>query len=239
MPTFPCDNPEQKEYNDQHNLYPTNLQEANTPRSNLPMGEITGNTVFKYLLGSVGYGSNGQMVYEPRESQKGNVARAIFYMAICYNGQAGKNWQIPTNQSQDILKQWHYSDLPDNYEIARHEYIYSIQNNRNPFIDSTDFVCHINFSNMSYQACQSGLIEQLENNTSVFPIPSNNRVYAQINGIDITSYSIIDAQGRQIDSKKQIIIPVLELNVETLKSGIYFLKLGTKFGEVQKQFVIE
>ena len=36
MPTFPCDSPEKPEYNDQHNLWPTNLQQANTPRSNLP-----------------------------------------------------------------------------------------------------------------------------------------------------------------------------------------------------------
>ncbi len=34
MPTYPADSPEQKEYNDQHNLYPTDLQNANTPRSN-------------------------------------------------------------------------------------------------------------------------------------------------------------------------------------------------------------
>jgi hypothetical protein len=215
------------------------LQEANTPRSNLPMGEITGNTVFKYLLGSVGYGSNGQMVYEPREAQKGNAARAIFYMAACYNGQGGKNWQIPTNQSQDILKEWHFNDLPDNYEIARHEYIYSLQNNRNPFIDSTDFVCHVNFSNMSYQTCQSGLIEQLESNFSVFPIPSNQKVFAQVNGIDIISYSVMDVQGRFVDIKRETNLPVLELNVETFKPGIYFLKVGTKFGELQRQIVIE
>jgi endonuclease I len=240
MPTFPADDPiEKPEYNDQHNLYPTNLQEANTPRSNLPMGEITGNTVFKYLLGSVGYGSNGQMVYEPREAQKGNAARAIFYMAACYNGQGGKNWQIPTNQSQDILKEWHFNDLPDNYEIARHEYIYSLQNNRNPFIDSTDFVCHVNFSNMSYQTCQSGLIEQLESNFSVFPIPSNQKVFAQVNGIDIISYSVMDVQGRFVDIKRETNLPVLELNVETFKPGIYFLKVGTKFGELQRQIVIE
>ena len=48
MPTFPCDNPEKPEYSDQHNLYPTNLQQANTPRSNLPMMDIDGNVVFTY-----------------------------------------------------------------------------------------------------------------------------------------------------------------------------------------------
>jgi endonuclease I len=241
MPTYPADGPPEKpEYTDQHNLYPTNLQQANTPRSNLPMDEITGSVVFNYLEGSVGYNSNNQMVYEPRNIQKGNAARAIFYMATCYNGQSGNNWQIPTNQSQDILKQWHFNDLPDNYEIARHEYIYSLQNNRNPFIDSTDFVCHVNFSNMTYDACsQSGLKEQLMNNFSVFPVPSNHKVYAQINGINLNSFEIIDMQGRGIIKKDDLNLPVLELNADEFKSGVYILKVGTKYGEVQRQFVIE
>ena len=240
MPTFPADNPEQKEYNDQHNLYPTNLQQANSPRSNLPMDEIVGTPIFTYLEGKVGYNSNNQMVYEPRESQKGNAARSIFYMATCYNGQLGKNWQIPSNQDQAILKQWHFNDLPDNYEIARQEFIYSIQNNRNPYIDSTDFVCHVNFSNMTYDACQSAsLTEQLERNLTVFPVPANNKIYAQVNGINITSYAVLDMQGRSVESHNNTNFPVLELNINSYKSGIYILKIGTTFGEVQRQIIIE
>lgn len=239
MPTFPADNPEQKEYNDQHNLYPTNLQNANTPRSNLPLDIITGNTVFTYLGCSVGYNSSNQLCFTPRPEQRGNAARSIFYMATCYNGQSGNNWQIPTNQNQDILKQWHYADLPDNYEIARHEYIYSLQNNRNPYIDSTDFVCHVNFSNMTYDACQVGLQDKLEANFSVFPVPSNNTVYAQVNGLNIVSYSVIDAQGREITSASKLNIPVLELSADKFTTGVYILKVGTELGTVQSSFIIE
>ena len=161
------------------------------------------------------------------------------YTATCYNGQLGNNWQIPTNQNQDILKQWHYADLPDNYEIARHEYIYTLQNNRNPFIDSTDFVCHVNFSNMTYDACQAGLQEQLENNFSVFPVPANNKIYAQVNGLNIISYQVVDAQGRTILEAKSQSLPVLELTAEQFKSGIYILKVGTEYGTVQSTLVIE
>ena len=75
MPTFPCSDPEQEEYSDQHNLYPANLPNANSPRSNLPLADITGNTVFNYLEGSVGYNDDGQLVYEPRASHKGKRPR--------------------------------------------------------------------------------------------------------------------------------------------------------------------
>lgn len=239
MPTYPADSPEQKEYNDQHNLYPTDLQNANTPRSNLPMDEITGQVVFSYLDCRVGYNASNQMVFEPRAQQRGNTARAIMYMATCYNGQLGNNWKIPTNQSQDILKAWHLQDPPDNYEIARHEYIFSLQGNRNPFIDSADFACHIDFSQMTYNACQVGLQEKLENNFSVFPIPANNKVYAQVNGINITSYTVTDMQGRVVKSDRKTNLPVLEMQASDFKSGMYILKVGTEFGEVQQQFIIE
>ena len=239
MPTFPADNPELKEYNDQHNLYPTNLQNANTPRSNLPMDIIVGTPVFSYLDCAVGYNSSNQMCFTPRAENRGNAARAIFYMATCYNGQSGNNWQIPTNQSQAILKAWHYADLPDNYEIARNEFIYSLQNNRNPYVDSTDFVCHVNFSNMTYDACQVGLQEKLESNFSIFPVPANNKVYAQVNGLNITSYQVVDAQGRVIAESNAIDVPVLELTANQFKSGMYILAVGTAFGTVQQSFIIE
>lgn len=238
MPTYPCDNPEQPEYNDQHNLWPTNLQQANTPRSNLPLMDIDGQIVFTYLEGNVGY-SGSQLVYEPRAAQKGNAARSIFYMATCYNGQAGNNWQLPSNQSQESLKTWHYNDLPDNYEIARNEFIFSKQANRNPYIDSINFVCHVNFANMSYATCNVGIEEKLAANFTVFPVPASAKLYAQVNGLDIVEYTITDMQGRTIQSSSNVQVPVLELATSNFKSGMYILKVGTSYGQVQREFIIE
>jgi len=238
MPTYPCDNPEQPEYNDQHNLWPTNLQQANTPRSNLPLMDIDGQIVFTYLEGNVGY-SGSQLVYEPRAAQKGNAARSIFYMATCYNGQGGNNWQLPSNQSQETLKTWHYNDLPDNYEIARNEFIFSKQANRNPYIDSINFVCHVNFANMSYVTCDAGIEEKLAANFTVFPVPASAKLYAQVNGLDIVEYTITDMQGRTIQSSSNVQVPVLELATSNFKSGMYILKVGTTYGQVQREFIIE
>ena len=238
MPTYPCDNPEQPEYNDQHNLWPTNLQQANTPRSNLPLMDIDGQIVFTYLEGNVGY-SGSQLVYEPRAAQKGNAARSIFYMATCYNGQGGNNWQLPSNQSQESLKTWHYNDLPDNYEIARNEFIFSKQANRNPYIDSINFVCHVNFANMSYVTCDAGIEEKLAANFTVFPVPASAKLYAQVNGLDIVEYTITDMQGRTIQSSSNVQVPVLELATSNFKSGMYILKVGTTYGQVQREFIIE
>ena len=242
MPTFPCSDPEQEEYADQHNLYPANLPNANSPRSNLPLEEITGNTVFTYLEGSVGYNASNQLIYEPRESHKGNAVRALMYMATCYNGQLGNNWALPSNQSQETIRTWHFNDLPDNYEIARHEYIYDLQGNRNPFIDSVDFACFIDFHQMVYDtdACGSiGIIELLNSNFSVFPIPAKNELYAQINGINIIAYTLTNSIGQVVKQEKGINLPTLKLNTSTLSSGHYTLSVSTEKGTVHKTVICD
>jgi hypothetical protein len=92
---------------------------------------------------------------------------------------------------------------------------------------------------MTYDACQVGLQDKLEANFSVFPVPSNNTVYAQVNGLNIVSYSVIDAQGREITSASNLNIPVLELSANKFNAGIYILKVGTELGTVQSSFIIE
>jgi endonuclease I len=247
MPTYPCDSPEKPEYTDQHNLFPTNFQKANKPRSNLAFMDITGDTVYSYLGGNVGY-NGSQLVYEPRDEQKGNIARAIFYMATCYNGVLGNNWHIPPTkdypdiiQNEESLKNWHFNDLPDNYEIARHEYIYSLQGNRNPFIDSIQFVCNIQFSDMSYVAddYSLGLEEKLDANLVVFPVPTSDKIFIQVNGTEIRSWNLMDMKGIVVDSDTNIHLPLLTLEASSLSAGTYIIKVETPFGYAQRQFIIQ
>jgi endonuclease I len=243
MPTYPADgNPSKPEYSDQHNLYPVNQNQANSPRSNLPMNEITGNVVFNYMNGSVGY-NGSQLVYEPRDEQKGNAARAMFYMATAYNGISGNNWQLPTNQDQQILKTWHNADLPDNYEIARNEYIFSQQGNRNPYVDSVQFTCYVNFSNMSYIAAgcgDLGINEQLlQQNLVVFPVPAQTEMFVQVNGTQITDYKIVSISGQLIENKTNLTADVLKLNTTEYKAGTYLIEVETPFGKATKSFIIE
>lgn len=142
------------EYNDLHNLFPANQVSGNAVRSNLPFGEIVGTPTYVSPtgLGKKGLNASGVEVWEPRDEQKGDLARALFYMCAAYNGLRSNTWTLPTNQDQAVLKKWHFQDLPDNWEIARHEFIASLQNNRNPFVDSVNYVCRIDFSNMTWIA---------------------------------------------------------------------------------------
>lgn len=247
MKTWPCDNPEEEEYADQHNLYPANLSQANSPRSNLPLGEVTGTILFTYLEGTVGKDDNNITVYEPRDSHKGNAARAKFYMMTAYNG-IGGNWGLDNSpatqaQSQDLelLRNWHFMDAPDSYEIARNEYIADLQGNRNPFIDSVDYVCYIDFNTMSHIA--SGCSAGLEDNVSgidfqVYPNPSNEDVTISITNDKIESYSIVDMTGRVVLSNNSTSNTVV-INKGTLKAGTYIVNVTTTKGSAANKLVIQ
>ncbi|RUT78376.1 endonuclease [Ancylomarina longa] len=95
--------------------------------------------------------------WEPRDAVKGDIARMIFYMAVCYEGDNGDPDLELTNDmsySKDkytepyfgklsTLLQWNEQDPVDDTERARNEKVYTIQNNRNPFIDHPEWVNEI------------------------------------------------------------------------------------------------
>ena len=90
-------------------------------------------------------------VFEPRDAVKGDVARILFYMATRYEGKSdgGPDLEIvdyisdtssPIIGKLSTLKKWHEEDPVDEFEMNRNDYIYSVQNNRNPYIDHPEIV---------------------------------------------------------------------------------------------------
>jgi endonuclease I len=159
MPTYASTSG--NEYADQHHLFPVNQANANGVRSNHPLGEVV-TVLSSYLEGSYGYDASGNTVYEPRASHKGDAARALLYMSLRYDGVNSKNWTfnylngttLPalSEDAQDIttLLTWHTNDPPDNYEIARNDYVCSIQQNRNPFVDNPTWTNYISWGDLSF-----------------------------------------------------------------------------------------
>ena len=115
-------------------------------------------------------GGSTNNVFEPQDSDKGDIARAIFYMAARYNYLSGSDSDgIDTNNPNLALTQslsnwsssgftsststkgylgiltdllnWHHADPVDQYEIHRNNLLYTnFTNNRNPFIDFPEWV---------------------------------------------------------------------------------------------------
>ena len=238
MPTNPAD--ALPEYNDYHHLFPANQDDVNALRSNFPLGEVV--TVQQVYLGcKFGQDANGNTCFEPREEHKGDAARAMMYETICYTTVSGNTWALPASQNQAVLKQWHFNDLPDNWEMSRNDYVDSLQSNRNPFVDSIDFVCYVNFSNMTYEpnGCQASIEEMLNTNFIVYPNPAKNELNLHVDATTILSYEIVDAQGRVVLSSGVSNLMLVKLNIASLSAGAYTVKALTPYGVATRSIVIE
>lgn len=267
MPTNPADNPEKPEYNDQHNLYPTKQTNVNAVRSNFPLGEVTGSVASSYLLSKKGSDSNGNSVFEPRDQHKGNAARAIMYMATAYNGIGGNNWKLrnPISvtinyaQDQNLLKKWHFQDLPDSYERSRNDFLDSLQGNRNPFIDSVSYACYIDFSNMTYISAPTyttgvnspcyvsvGIKENVATQFEyvLAPNPTNGEFYLMIDAKVSEKFNldITDIAGRNVYKRTVDVVNGFNnvlINDVKLQSGVYFVNLKYNNEKITRKLIIQ
>ncbi len=114
---------------DLHHLFPTD-DVANGIRGDNPFAEVTNPTW-------TGGGSSGtNTFFEPRDEQKGVVARAMFYFVLRYQNYS--NFLDATQES--VLRNW-YNNFPVTArDIKRVDDIQAVQHNRNPFVDYPQFL---------------------------------------------------------------------------------------------------
>ncbi|HPH81615.1 MAG TPA: endonuclease [Flavobacteriales bacterium] len=254
MPTNPADDPEKPEYNDQHHLFPAQFENANQVRLDYPLGEVV-TPASTYLGCKIGQNANGKIVFEPRDAHKGDAARALFYMCTTYNGVSGNNWGLPNTstryQDQNILRKWHYQDPPSNYEMARNEFLDSLQGNRNPFIDHPEYACYINFQTMEYIAgatepCNNtsiGMNEPVLNEMMVLPNPSVGvfTIVLETTSADI-NLVVTDITGKVVH--KQFIAgginqTIGSLDLQHLSNGVYILQANANGSSSNARLVIQ
>lgn len=239
------------EYEDYHNLFTVVQNEANAVRSNHPFGDVV-NPTSVYLDGQLGFNALGERVYEPRDDQKGNVARALFYMALRYDDINGHDWSfdflnnadlIPAGispQSVELLLQWHQQDAPDSYDVARNDYIQSKQGNRNPFIDNPDWANRIDFYTLTLKNTKSHFEASSLDKTPqamVYPNPTNH--YLNVIFGDEYSYRIFDLTGKEILRGQHIGSEIAAIDVSELSRGTYILVLEDHNELVYNRFVRE
>lgn len=121
-------------------------QDVNGWRNNSPYDEVTVPPTYDFG-GTIGTTS----LWEPRDEDKGKIARAMLYMDVMYHGGDG-NPDLVLNNSPDLtsgageqgilatLVQWHNDFPPDQEEIDRNDAVYEQQGNGNPFIDNPTWV---------------------------------------------------------------------------------------------------
>ena len=122
---------------DLHHIRPESST-VNSPRSNFDAGWI--DTALRELVydnaGTQNYVLPASDLFEPRDGFKGDLARIYFYVAVRW----GEDLTAPVaDDTFKTLLEWNLLDPVDSLEIARNEYVYSVQGNRNVFIDYPEF----------------------------------------------------------------------------------------------------
>ena len=146
--------------------------------------------------------------FEPRDEVKGDIARMLFYMDIRYDGKEADQYldlvltDDTTEASKSVnyvyettevitsylgklstLVKWAYEDPVDSREISRNNAIFTIQGNRNPFIDHPELVYYL----YETQSQSAGVVGSTLS-TSVAPKLKDN---AKITNVD----ALIEAIG--------------------------------------------
>ncbi|MFD5109959.1 endonuclease I family protein [Streptomyces cinereoruber] len=89
--------------------------------------------------------------FEPRDADKGDVARMLLYMTVRYEGgdswadlepnESTSNGSVPYHGRLSVLKQWNEQDPPSAFEKRRNDIVFgTYQGNRNPFVDHPEWV---------------------------------------------------------------------------------------------------
>ncbi|NHM04135.1 endonuclease [Flavobacterium celericrescens] len=233
---------------------------VNGDRNNLPFGKV-GTATYTSQNGSKrGNGINSgyalgysDVVFEPIDDFKGDVARAFFYFATRYEDNMdefyssanaatceaknmfdGSIGRVFTNPFLDILYEWHTDDPVSAKEIAiNNDVYYNHQSNRNPYIDHPEYVGIIW---NSYLASDSFAFE---NSISVYPNPAiNNEVYVSTAN-DLKSIVLFNINGQIIQEiKNPSKVENDTYKLSNLPKGFYLLQLSSENATTTKKVLV-
>lgn len=129
---------------DIHHLFPAR-ENINSERGNKPFGDIPNASTEKWFRGDTvlsttptnainEYSELSSSSFEPRESVKGDIARAMLYFKTIYRDQANSIEPGYFSKQSRTLCKWNQQDPPDDAEIERSHAIAQHQGNENPFV---------------------------------------------------------------------------------------------------------
>ena len=218
---------------DAHHIRAENGQE-NSSRNNKNYGTFNSSTVYAGPSGTQG-------------SWRGDVARALFYMAVRFDGLNVVNGDpseyllstsIASGNIGDLatLLVWNHSDPKDDFEMNRNNYIYTWQMNRNPFIDYPLLVDYIFGANFGQPWSSSLSIQNpIENKVAVYPNPTTD--YIIVAGLEGNSkVDIYTITGQMVQS--QNFENEIRINID-LNSGMYLVKVSNGFQSTTKKIIVK
>lgn len=129
---------------DLYNLYPVGRALSDAQDDKAVPGTVTDGAV---NIGGITFGLTAGEVsaWMPQDDMKGDVARAVFYMAtqypstlwhgFSYNMFVDNSYPTLNRRAVTLMMSWHLADPVDNSERRRVDEVEKVQGNRNPYVD--------------------------------------------------------------------------------------------------------
>ncbi len=172
-------------------------------------------------------------------SWHGDVARAIFYMCIRYNGLNVVNGNPPNDPDGYIgdlatLLTWNMADDADDFEMNRNNVIYNWQKNRNPFIDFpllAEYIWGSHAGETWFAALSTS--DSLDVKVGLYPNPAKDQL--MISGVasgHVEVYSMTGTRLFTTQFSENTSIPL------SLASGVYVAKVTADGKSTVKKLVV-
>ena len=182
------------------------------------------------------YDRNGGQgsIWTPRPSEKGDLARAMFYMAVRYDGSDAGSVDLELgntpSQSQAVfgnlktLLQWHLDDPVSTEERRRNDLIHDrYQGNRNPFVDRPEFVAKIFGAPELTLTMERSAYDEGASATATVSLPS-------VTASSLPVRIIVTGDGTEISAPSVVTIPAGQASVQFT---VNFLPDGVADGDQQ------
>lgn len=246
-----------------HHLFPTRVG-TNGDRGNHIFGEVPDNQTSKWYRENVEmttkpsslideyseFRSGANPLFEPRESKKGDIARAIFYFFSIYRAEAVAADPAYFESMREDLCKWHEEDPVDETEWVRSFKIAHYQDNKaNPFVMDCSLAARLYCTTIS-EACDLLLDSKELNDFAdfyVFPNPvleDQTFIHLQINTVltGEVRVEMYDFTGRLIQSTKLNLenqgVQNIGLPIESGKGSFLIRLMDESTGRfVQKIFI--
>jgi len=154
--------------------------------------------------------------FEPRESVKGDIARAVFYFYTIYKSAAdGADPNFFNNQKEQLF-QWHLDDPVDAIEEARNNGITDKQGNANPFILDATLVQRAYFPNTSTKDLEAENWVEISSNL----IENNVTIFSKKENGNVLLYSVNGHLVKSEDLQSET-----NLSLNNLTTGMYILQI--------------
>jgi endonuclease I len=222
-------------FSDMHHLFPSRTA-VNTSRSNFPFADINDSQTASwfYLDESESnvprvnidlYSERVNGAFEPRESKKGDIARAMTYFYTMYREEALAADPIFFEGQRETLCRWNREDPVDLTEWERTLMIAEYQDDLpNPFILDSTLV------DRAYCESTTAIIEADDDVVELYPNPVVDVLHIKMEGV--ANVKVIGVWGQVWYERK--ILNATEIDLSKLKKGVYTVLVNGRAQKVLK-----